>query len=201
MQIKGTRKPNGDTESKDTREIFIDLVKGYPVPEPIGRLQTGNHKDKKSYGGVRMNKIKDVMKRVYEPKRLIAAWQRVKENAGSAGIDGMKIKDFIERYKTLMRTIYKKLKEGIYKFKPARRVEIPKAGTKKTRKLGIPIIMDRIVAQSTYTVLEEIYDPDFTNSNYGFRKERNQHMAIKHVQRIVKEGYNWAWSKASFLPG
>ena len=36
------------------------------------------------------------------------------------------------------------------------------------RKLGIPVILDRIVGQSMHCVLEELFDPGFTDSNYGF---------------------------------
>lgn len=140
---------------------------------------------------VNVKKEEEVMEKVYEPRRLIAAWQRVKENAGSEGIDGMTIKDFENRFKELMRKIYNKLKEGIYRFKPARRVEIPKEGSSKTRKLGIPVVMDRVTAQSTHSVLEEIFDREFTESNFGFRKGKSQHMAIRHVQKIVKQGYEW----------
>ena len=54
--------------------------------------------------------------------------------------------------------------------------------------------MDRIVSQSVNSVFEEIFDPDFTESNFGFRKGRSQHMAIRHVQAIAREGYEWCAS-------
>ena len=134
-------------------------------------------------------KIEEVMKRVYEPNRLMAAWQRVKENAGSAGIDEMTVDEFAKDGLRLMRIIYGKLKDGTYRFKPARRVLIPKPGTNKKRKLGIPIIMDRIVSTSISTVLMEIFDQTFSSSNFGFRKGKSQHDAILHVKEIVNEGY------------
>jgi RNA-directed DNA polymerase len=59
----------------------------------------------------------------------------------------------------LVELIQNKLKAGTYCFKPARRVLIPKEGSNKKRKLGIPVVMDRIVSQSLNLVLEEIY-PD-----------------------------------------
>ncbi len=54
--------------------------------------------------------------------------------------------------------------------------------------------MDRVVRQSINLVFEEIFDPDFTGSNYGFRREKSQHQAIRYVQRIVTEGYEWCAS-------
>ena len=52
--------------------------------------------------------------------------------------------------------------------------------------------MDRIVGASMHSVLEEIFDPDFTASNFGFRRGRSRHQAIRHVQKLVKDGREWA---------
>jgi len=136
-------------------------------------------------------KEEKVLERVCEPKRLTAAWRQVKENAGAAGIDKMSVEDFEERKQELMRVIHKKLKSGEYRFKPARRVLIPKEGSSKKRKLGIPVVMDRIVGQSMNLVFEEIFDPEFTESNFGSRKGRSQHGAIRHVQERVVKGSVW----------
>ena len=141
--------------------------------------------------GERSVKIENVMRRVYERGRLSRAWQQVEKNAGAAGIDQMTVKDFATRKGELLDLIHSKLEAGTYRFKPARRVLIPKPGTTKKRKLGIPVVMDRIVSQSLYTVLEEIFDPDFTKSNFGFRRGKSQHQAVKHLRQAVVEGYEW----------
>jgi len=141
-----------------------------------------------------MSKETNVLERVYEPRRLLSAWQQVKRNAGAGGIDKMSVKDFENLKGKLFPIIHRKLKEVTYKFKPARRVEIPKEGSNKTRKLGIPVVMDRIVSQSINMVFDEIFDKDFTDSNYGFRKGKNQHQAINHVLNKVKKGYEWCAS-------
>ena len=135
-----------------------------------------------------------VMEQVYEPRRLRKAWQQVKKNAGAAGIDQMTVEAFEQRKDELLTFIHEKLKAGIYRFRPARRVLIPKEGDSKMRKLGIPVVMDRVVSQSVNLVFQEIFDPDFTESNYGFRKGHSQRQAIYHVQGIVKEGYEWCVS-------
>lgn len=135
-----------------------------------------------------------VMKQVYEPRRLRKAWQQVRQNAGAAGIDQMTVEAFEQRKDELLAFINEKLKSGIYRFKPARRTLIPKEGDSKMRKLGIPVVMDRVVSQSINLVFQEIFDPDFTKSNYGFRRGHSQRQAIYHVQMIVKEGYEWCAS-------
>ena len=139
-------------------------------------------------------KHENVLERVYNPGRLRVAWQQVRKNAGAAGIDKMTVETFEQREDELLKLIHEKLKAGIYRFKPARRVLIPKEGSSKKRKLGIPVVMDRVVAQSMNLVLEGIFGPDFTASNFGFCRGKSQHQAIRHVQGIVLEGYEWCAS-------
>ena len=136
----------------------------------------------------------NIVERVYNQRRLRLAWQQVRKNAGAAGVDQMTAEEFGRRENEILELIHEKLKAGTYRFKPARRALIPKEGTSKKRKLGIPVVMDRIVAQSVNMVFEEIFDPGFTESNFGFRRGRSQHRAIRHVQSIVLEGYEWCAS-------
>ena len=140
-------------------------------------------------------KQENVLERVYQPKRLIEAWQQVKYNAGTAGIDRMTVSDFEARIKELFPKLRNKVREGKWRFKPARRVEIPKEGRSgKMRKLGIPVVMDRIVSTSMQGVFENIFGIEFTASNYGFRRGKSQHMAINHVKKKVEQGYIWCAS-------
>jgi len=137
-------------------------------------------------------KEREVLVKVYEPGRLLKAWQQVRKNAGAAGIDQMTVEEFAQRKDELLALIHDRLMSGSYRFQPAKRVLIPKEGTSGTRKLGIPVIMDRIVGTSMHNVLVPLFDPDFTESNFGFRKGRSQHQAIRHLQRLVKEEKEWA---------
>ena len=136
----------------------------------------------------------NVLERVYNLGRLRMAWRQVRKNAGAAGIDRMTVEEFDRREDELVKLIQNKLEDGTYRFKPARRKLIPKKGSSKKRKLGIPVVMDRIVSQSMNLVFEGIYSPGFTESNFGFRRGRSQHGAIRHIQGIVVEGYDWCAS-------
>jgi RNA-directed DNA polymerase len=135
--------------------------------------------------------VERVMERVYDQRRLHQAWQTVRRNAGAAGIDQMTVDDFAQREEELLDLIHAKLQAGTYRFKPARRVEIPKPGSTQKRNLGIPVVMDRIVSHSLHSVLEELFEPEFTTSNFGFRQGKSQHQAIGHVRQAVVEGYEW----------
>jgi RNA-directed DNA polymerase len=139
-------------------------------------------------------KSEKVIERVYEPRRLLLAWQQIRKNAGAGGIDKMTVEEFEREEDILLQFIHEKLKSGTYRFRPARRVLIPKEGTSKMRKLGIPVVMDRIVSQSTNLVFEEIFDQYFAEFSFGFRRGRSQHQAIEHIREMVKRGYEWCAS-------
>ena len=139
-------------------------------------------------------KQEGVLERVYNMGRLRQAWQQVRKNAGAAGVDKMSVEDFGKREAELLPLIQEKLKAGHYKFKPARRVYIPKPGSSKKRGLGIPVVMDRIVSQSVNLAFTEIFAIDFTPSNFGFCRGKSQHQAIGKMRDIMGEGYEWCVS-------
>jgi RNA-directed DNA polymerase len=69
-----------------------------------------------------------------------------------------------------------------------RRVEIPKA-TGGTRLLGIPCVLDRLIQQAVLQVLQEDWDPTFSERSYGFRPGRSAHQAVKQAQEEIASGY------------
>jgi len=121
---------------------------------------------------------------------LVKAYNQVVSNKGSAGIDGVTV-DGLREYLNLNWT---KIKEDIitkkYKPAPVKRVYIPK-GKDSKRPLGIPTAMDRVIQQAISQKLQEIYEPKFSESSYGFRPGRSCHMAIDKVVEYLNEGYEW----------
>ena len=127
----------------------------------------------------------DLLETILERDNLNAAWKRVRQNGGAAGIDGMEIAAFRGFLAEHRDTILGKLRDGSYCPSPVRRVEIPKAdGTK--RPLGIPTVLDRVIQQAIAQILTPIYEPVFSDHSYGFRPARSAHDAIRAVQRESK---------------
>ena len=128
-----------------------------------------------------------LMEAVCEHDNLKLAYQRVVENKGAAGVDGIGIAEFKDHLKQHWPTIKAKLLAGEYIPQAVRRVDIakPQGGT---RTLGIPTLTDRMIQQALHQVLSPIFEADFSESSYGFRPGRNAHQALKAAKRYVAEG-------------
>jgi len=119
------------------------------------------------------------------------AWQRVKQNKGAAGVDGLSITDYPKWIYKHWGGIQTGLKQGYYCPLPVKRIEIPKPNG-GIRLLGIPSVNDRVIQQAICQVLQPIIDPHFSDHSHGFRPNRNAHQAVKAVQRGIKDGYSHA---------
>lgn len=131
-----------------------------------------------------------VMEKVLAKDNLKLAWKRVKDNKGAPGIDGISIEEYPTVHVKRWPKAAKGLRENHYIPKPVRRVEIPKKSGGK-RILGIPTIQDRLIQQAISQALTPIFDPEFSESSFGFRPGRSAHDAIFQMQKYVNEGYNW----------
>ena len=117
--------------------------------------------------------------RIFRLDILWRAWKEVRENKGSAGIDGITF-EMIEEYgvEEYLLDIQEDLKNKKYRPKPVKRVYIPKPDGKQ-RPLGIPTIRDRIVQQACKIVIEPIFEANFLDSSYGFRPKEMQNRLQK----------------------
>ena len=119
---------------------------------------------------------------------LICAWTQVCANRGAPGIDGIKIEQIKEQgEEEFLRQVQKELKEGTYRSKSTKRVEIPKPKG-GTRILGIPTIKDRLVQTATRLVIEPIFEPDFQECSFGFRPKRSAVHASFEIYKWLNYG-------------
>lgn len=131
----------------------------------------------------------DLMGRIADLGNLKRAWERVKSNKGSGGIDGETVEAFGERAWTHLREMQSELLEGRYRPVPVRGVEIPKSNGGK-RQLGMPTVRDRIVQQAVAQAIMPRYERVFSDSSYGFRPNRRAHDALRRGSAYVAEGYS-----------
>jgi RNA-directed DNA polymerase len=134
---------------------------------------------------------KTMMEQVLARENMLAAWQRVKSNAGAPGIDGMTVGAFPAFSREHWPRIRSALMDGTYRPAPVRRVFIPKPdGTQ--RPLGVPTVLDRLIQQALAQVLTPLFESGFSNHSYGFREGRNAHQAVREVEACWKEGRRYA---------
>ena len=102
----------------------------------------------------------DLFNLICDPATLFVAWERVKRNRGSktAGVDGITRKHIEELgVEEVLSELRQSLPDRTYVPLPVREHQIPKRGSGKVRKLGIPALRDRIVQMATELVLEPIF--------------------------------------------
>jgi retron-type reverse transcriptase len=131
------------------------------------------------------------MEEVCELENCKQALQRVKANKGSPGVDGMTVNELPEHLKQHGLEIGEQLRNGTYKPKPVKPVEIPKPDGQGVRKLGIPCVLDRFVQQAVLQVLQKRWDPTFSAHSHGFRPGRSAKQAVHEAQQYIAEGYRW----------
>jgi RNA-directed DNA polymerase len=139
----------------------------------------------------------DLFNLLCDPATLLVAWERVKRNRGSktAGVDGQ-TRWHVEQLgvEKVLGELRQSLRDGSYSPLPVREHEIPKRGSGKVRRLGIPALRDRIVQMATTLVLEPIFEAEFAPCSYGFRPNRRTQDAIEQVRFFINPPrcYEWA---------
>jgi RNA-directed DNA polymerase len=123
-------------------------------------------------------KVHSLIDKVFSRKNLELAWEKVKKNRGSAGIDEVTIAQFEARQEFYLDLLRRKLREGTYRPQPVKRVEIPKSEG-GVRKLGIPAVLDRVCQQALVQRRESIFEPTFLDSAFGYRRGRSPHEAMR----------------------
>jgi len=130
---------------------------------------------------IRAQKAHSLIGQIYDPRNLARAWERVKANRGASGVDGVTVARFNEKREYYLGLLHQKLKDGSYRPRPVRRVEIDKPGSTAKRALGIPTVMDRVCQQAVVQVLEPIFEPTFQEASFGYRPGRSTHKAMRRI--------------------
>ena len=102
------------------------------------------------------------------------------EGRKAAGTDGVTKEEYGKNLKANLKELISKMKRMSYRPRPMRRVEIPKPGMRGNyRRLGISNFEDKLVQKQFQRILENIYEPIFLPSSYGFRRGIGCHDAVR----------------------
>lgn len=134
----------------------------------------------------------EMMERIVARENVLRAWLQVRRNHGVPGVDGMTTEEFPTYARTHWQQIRQALLDGRYLPSPVRRVEIPKPNGKGMRLLGIPTVIDRVIQQAIAQILTPIFDPEFSESSFGFRPGRSAHDGVRKVREHIDAGCSTA---------
>src|SRR5262245_17765868 len=152
-------------------------------------LQRTLYRAAKADPGRRFHALYD---KVYRRDVLERAWGQVRANRGAAGIDRITLAN-VEQYGVdrLLDELATDLRDGSYRPLPARRVFIPKPGSREQRPLSIPTVRDRIVQAALKTGIEPVFEADFQPCSFGFRPKRAAHDALQLILDESYRGRRW----------
>jgi len=130
-----------------------------------------------------------MIEQVLNRRNVMRAYRQVVSNKGSAGVDGMSVKELYNYLTNNRERIESELRQGKYLPQAILGVEIPKSNG-KTRLLGIPTVIDRLLQQAVGQVIAIKFEMEFEDYSYGFRPNRNAQQAVLKAQEYINSGYH-----------
>jgi RNA-directed DNA polymerase len=172
---------------------------GAPSEQPVGPRQRVSEMQAKLHRWAAADpgrRFDDLFNFVHDPATLLVAFDRVAGNHGAntPGVDGLTVAHIEEIVGVpgFLDDLRIAVKAGTFRPLPVRERKIPKpGGSGKLRKLGIPVIADRVVQAALKLVLEPIFEADFEPVSYGFRPRRRAQDAIAEIHHYGTQGYRW----------
>jgi len=166
-------------------ELFKRKRSEIPDAERVLLLQEKLYQKAKQERGYKFYVLYDKM---FIPYMLRQAWEQVRSNGGSPGIDGVTIEDIEQQGAgAYLYELGEILRKQTYQPRAVKRVMIPKANGGE-RPLGIPTVRDRIAQTVCKMIIEPIYEADFEDSSYGFRPNRSSKDAMKAIKEHLQQG-------------
>jgi group II intron reverse transcriptase/maturase len=132
--------------------------------------------------------LERLYRHLFDPQLYLLAYGKLYSNKGAMtpGVDAETVDGM-----TLGKVgrIIDALRHERYRFRPARRVYIPKRNGKR-RPLGLPTWSDKLVGEVIRLLLEAYYEPQFSEHSHGYRPRRGCHTALREVANTWK-GTAW----------
>jgi len=114
------------------------------------------------------------------------AFKRVRKD-GATGVDNQTWQDYAQNWEENLTGLLNRFKSGSYQAPPVRRVHIPKGEGAETRPIGIPTIEDKTLQRAVVMLLEPVYEQQFKDWSFGFRRGRGAHQALEYLWKANQE--------------
>jgi group II intron reverse transcriptase/maturase len=130
-----------------------------------------------------------MIEKVVHPYNLQKALEHVIANKGSAGVDGVSVRELRKVFTEKKLQLIEEVKQGNYQIQPILGIEIPK-GNGKTRLLGVPTTSERVLQQAVSQSIAPLFEPEFKPSSFGFRPNKNARQAVGQARDYIHSGLN-----------
>jgi RNA-directed DNA polymerase len=107
---------------------------------------------------------------------------RKMRKTSSPGVDGVTASEYAEDLDTHLADLHHRLKTKRYKAQPVERAWLDKPDGGK-RPIGKPALEDKLVQRAVAMLLEQIYEQDFYDFSYGYRRGRKPHEALRDLRK------------------
>src|ERR1017187_10106802 len=126
------------------------------------------------------------------PDDLYQAWERVRENEGCAGSDGITIHTFAQRVHRHIPDLLLRVQETRYRPCPLLKIVVEKRpGSPGTRTLLVPAVRDRVLQTAVARRLSRSFEEEFLECSYGYRPGRSVDRAIARIRKCRELGYTF----------
>jgi group II intron reverse transcriptase/maturase len=121
---------------------------------------------------------------------LRAAWERVSQNRGAPGVDGISVEEFQRNDEAYLRDLQRELIGRSYTHSPVRKVKIRSVDGAE-REIAIPTVKDRIVQLALHRVLSSVFEPTFLECSFAYRPHKGALKAVHLAQQLIQGGALW----------
>jgi len=121
---------------------------------------------------------------------LWSAWERVQENEGCAGSDGVTVEQFSRHAPRLLARLLERVAEHRYRPFPLLKIVVEKRfGSDGRRTLLVPSVGDRVLETAVARYLSRSFEEEFLECSFGYRPGRSVDRAIARIRKCREMGY------------
>jgi len=136
----------------------------------------------------KQGKLKEMIDSVLKGRNIKQAIRQTVSNKGSSGVDKMPVSELKSYFENHQERLFTNIINHVYKPQAIRGVEIPKPNG-KTRLLGVPTVVDRVLQQAVSQAIMPLFEIEFHPNSYGFRPRKSAHQALLQSKKYIEEGY------------
>ena len=127
---------------------------------------------------------------ILHPDNMRHAWEEVADNRGMPGVDNVSIRRFRRNWEERLAKLEYDVRTNRYKPSRLRVRRIPNR-TGGFRRISIPTVTDRVLQRAVLEILDPLFDREFMDCSYGYRRGRSLHDALPAIIELRDRGYDW----------